>query len=814
MRRLLLFAALVMLAAGPLVAAPQPSAADSAASIAAKTAGMRKLPGYFPLYWDAKTGKMWLEIDRWDTDFLYVDSLPAGVGSNDIGLDRGQLGQNRVVRFERSGPKVLLVEQNLRYRADAEDPAEREAVTESFAQSVLWGFEAAAQEGDGVLVDATAFFLHDAHDVAGTLKRTHQGSFHLDASRSAFYLDNTKNFPKNTEVEATLTFVGEDPGPWVRQVVPSPQAVTVREHTSFVELPGPGYFPRAWDPRSGYFGLTYADYSAPLGAPLEKRFIVRHRLEKKDPSAAVSDPVRPIVYYVDRGVPEPIRSALIEGASWWNQAFEAAGYHNAFRVELLPEGADPMDVRYNVIQWVHRATRGWSYGASVVDPRTGEIIQGHVTLGSLRIRQDFLIAQGLLSPYEKGEPVSPRMREMALARIRQLAAHEVGHTLGLAHNFAASTYGRASVMDYPPPLAEVRNGSIDLSRAYATGIGAWDKVAIDYGYRQFPPGTDENNALDGILEKAIARGMVFLSDQDARPPYAASPIAHLWDNGTDAVDELARVLALRKVALDHFSESAIPIGAPMATLEDVLVPVYLMHRYQVEAAATVLGGENYTYALRGDGQITAEVVAPAEQRRALRELLRTIEPGALALPERIIRLIPPRPMEYPRNRELFKIHTGLTFDSLAPAEAAANLTVGFILNPERDARLVEFHARNAKDPGLEEVIDRLLAATWKARRSPGYEAEVGRTVDGVVLCDLAALAGNDKAETQVRAVASEELDGLKSWASKAAAASADPAQRAHLLFAARQIAQWEQNPSLVKWTAPLELPDGPPIGMD
>lgn len=378
-------------------------------TISQKTAGTEKLPGYFNLYWDAKQGKLWLEIDKWGAEFLYQSGLPAGIGSNDIGLDRGQLGATRIVRFDRSGPKVLLVEENLEYRAVSNDPDERRAVHDSFAESALWGFTVAAEEKGRALVDATDFFLRDAHHIPEALRRTKQGAYRLDLSRSAIYLPQTKNFPRNTEVEATLTFTGDEPGPWVRQVTPSPEAITVREHHSFVELPPPGYKPREYDPRSSFFGIQYMDYATPVSEPIVKRFLARHRLEKKDPKAAMSEPVEPIVYYLDRGAPEPIRGALLEGARWWNQAFEAAGYKNAFRVELLPEGADMMDLRYNVIQWVHRATRGWSYGAAVIDPRTGEIIKGHVTLGSLRVRQDYLIAEALLAPYEKGKPVPPQL---------------------------------------------------------------------------------------------------------------------------------------------------------------------------------------------------------------------------------------------------------------------------------------------------------------------------------------------------------------------------------------------------------------------
>lgn len=790
-----------------------------APTIGEKTAGMEKLAGYFNLYWDAKQGKLWLEIDKWGTDFLYQTGLPAGIGSNDIGLDRGQLGATRIVRFDRSGPKVLLMQENLEYRAVSNDPDERRAVRDSFAESALWGFTVAAedktQETDRVLVDATDFFLRDVKNIPETLRREKQGSYRLDGSRCAIYLANTKNFPLNTEVEATLTFTGDEPGPWVRQVTPSPEAITVREHHSFVQLPPPGYKPRAYDPRASFFGIQYMDYATPISEPIVKRFMARHRLEKKDPKAAVSEPMKPIVYYLDRGAPEPIRSALLEGARWWNQAFEAAGYKNAFRVEMLPEGADLMDLRYNVIQWVHRATRGWSYGASVIDPRTGEIIKGHVTLGSLRVRQDYLIAEGLLAPYEKGKPASPKAQQMALARLRQLAAHEVGHTLGLEHNYTASTVNRSSVMDYPPPYVKLgADGAPDLSDAYATGIGEWDKVSITYGYQDFPAGVDEHAALNKILNDAFGRGLRFLTDQDARPAGSSSSLAHLWDSGTNAVDELNRLMQVRAAALKRFGENNIREGAPLATLEDVLVPLYMLHRYQVEAASKLVGGMDYTFALRGDGETPTQIVAPAEQRRALSAVLATLKPEALALPESLLKMIPPRPPEYERGREHFKIRTSPAFDALAPAEAAAQHTLQFLFNPERAARLVEFHARNAENPGLQEELDAIFTATWKGPHGDGVNAQIANVVDNVALYDLMALAANGNASDEVRAVASQEVHDLYAWLNAPTGGRQTIADQAHVSFALQEIEQFEKDPKRIDLTMPAEPPDGQPIGTD
>lgn len=791
-----------------------PSKPQPLPPISEKTKSLQKHPGYFPFYWDEKTGSIFLEIDKWDTEFLYLVSLPAGIGSNDIGLDRGQLGSRRVVKFQRIGPKVLLIQPNYSYRAITPNAAEERAVEEAFAQSVLWGFEVAAEDSDKVLVDASSFFLRDAHNVIGRLKNTEQGNYRLDASRSAFYLPNTENFPLNTEVEVLLTFTGEDAGNYVRQVVPTPQAITVRQHHSFIQLPDENYHPRKFDPRAGFFGISYYDYAAHIHEPLEKQFIARHRLEKKDPAAPLSEAVKPIVYYLDRGAPEPIRSALLEGAQWWNQAFEAAGYKDAFRVELLPEGADPMDVRYNVIQWVHRSTRGWSYGDAVMDPRTGEIIKGHITLGSLRMRQDYLIAEGLLAPYEEGKPVSPEMQEMALARLRQLSAHEVGHTLGLSHNFAASVGNRASVMDYPHPLVKIgEDGTLDLSDAYATGIGEWDKVAIQYGYQDFPEAESEAKELNKILQESFSRGLIFISDQDARPPGGAHSLAHLWDNGTNAAEELLRVMQVRKIALNRFSENNIPMGTPMAALEEALVPIYFFHRYQLEAAVKLLGGMYYTYALRGDGQKVSELVSPEEQRRALNALLQTLQPEALALPEKLLKTIPPRAYGMERSRELVNIRTGVTFDPLATAEASANMTADLLLHPQRAARLIEYHARDSNYPGLGEVIDQLLNSTFKKEAIQGFDGEIQRSVNTVVLYHLMQLAAAENASSQAKAMAFFKLSGLEEWLVKKVKKAKEESWRAHYQFAIAQIEKFLKNPDQISIPRPPEPPAGAPIGI-
>jgi hypothetical protein len=787
-------------------------------SIEAKTSAMRHMPGFLPLHWEANTGKLYLEIAKLDADMLYFDSLPYASGSNDLGLDRGQVSPARLVRFERFGPRVLLVQPNQWFRSSSSDPAEQLAVRQSFPESVLAGFNIVAESSGGrVLLDATDFFLRDAHGIAEALAK--QGSYKLDAARSGIAIDATKVFPKNTEVEAILTFAVDSPGrrSLVGEITPDAHAMTMRQHQSFLELPGPGYTPRRYDPRSGYFDFVYRDYTAALSEPLDQRFIVRHRLIKQDPACAQScQAVQPIQYYVDRGAPEPIRSALVEGARWWDQAFQAAGWApGTFRVEVLPEGADPMDVRYNIIQWVHRFTRGWSYGFPVTDPRTGEIIKGNVTLGSLRGRQDYLIAEALLSPYVLGKKLTPQndpMLAMALARTRQLAAHETGHTLGLAHNFTASAYPHTpaesvSVMDYPHPWITLdKGGAPDLSSAYAVNIGVWDKVTINYGYRQFADRDAERTGLDAILADAAKSGLQYITDEDARPLGGAHPQAHLWDNGADAADELMRIMKIRSIALTRFGENAIPVGAPMAQLEETLAPLYLMHRYQCEAAVKIIGGLDYRYQLRGDGQMNAAIVSAEEQRKALRAVLKTLSVESLTLPESLLKLFPPKPPGFERTRESLPAYTGLTFDPIAAAESAADLTLAALFDPERAARLIEYHAR-ANTPSLGEVIDAALAVSRPPQQPlnavSGLAAQVQSAVYARTVESLLTLAANPAASVAVRAVVNAKLDQVKKHGDVNSPLDAYLTRRIQLL---------QNEPAKFVAEKPVEAPPGMPIG--
>jgi hypothetical protein len=649
-------------------------------SVADVTSGAKKIDGYVPLFWNESTGRLYMEISRLDEEMIWQVTLASGVGSNPIGLDRGQLGRTHLVTFRRVGPKILLVQRNPRFDARSSDPLERRAVAESFASSVVWGFKVEAESQGRVIVDATDFFLSDAHGVARSLRRAEQGAYSVDATRSTIWPEGTKGFPRNTEVEALLTLTTSDrPGGHVSSVAPTPEIVTVRQRHSLVQLPPAGFEPRKYDPRVAAFSLEIYDYASPIGSPIETRFAERHRIHRKDPLAAMSEPVEPIVYYVDPGAPLPVRQALIEGASWWNEAFEAAGFIDGFQVRELPAGADPMDVRYNIIHWTHRSTRGWSYGGGVVDPRTGEILKGNVNLGSLRVRQDILLAHGLVPHFggPDGEALAslgdPSAAErMALARIRQLSAHEVGHAIGLAHNFAASTYGRASVMDYPAPMVEIRDGELDLSNAYGVGIGPFDEFAAKWLYSELPPGTDVEAALDRIVAQGEKDGMLYVADDHARPIGAPHPLGSLWDNGADPVERLAHEMEVRRIALGKFGLASIANGMPLSTLEERLMPLYLHHRYQLEAAVKSLGGVHFTYAVKSRGSaVPADVRRiedPAKQRRALQLAMQTLEPSFLKIPDSIVALIPPVEPEWADGTgERFPKRTGGTLDPLAAA---------------------------------------------------------------------------------------------------------------------------------------------------
>ena len=765
--------------------------------------------GYFTFYYDEGNDKIFLEIENLDKEFLYVNALSEGIGSNDIGLDRGQLGNTRIVKFIKAGNKLLLIQPNQYYRAITNNIEEKKSVEQAFAKSILKGFVIKETKDGKYLVDATSFFIRDAHGVVGRLSAKKQGNYTLDRSRSAINLERTKAFPKNVEFDVMITFKGVPKGYNIRSVVPTSTSVTVNQHHSFIELPDNKYTPRKFDPRSGANAMSYLDYATPVNESIKKRFIYRHRLQKKNPNAAKSEAVEPIIYYLDRGTPEPVRSALLDGARWWNQAFESIGFTNAFQVKMLPEDADLLDVRYNVIQWVHRSTRGWSYGSSVSDPRTGEIIKGHVSLGSLRIRQDFLIAQALRAPYANDDTNDKFALEMALARIRQLSAHEVGHTIGLAHNFAASSKGRSSVMDYPHPTLSIKDGQVDFTDAYDTKIGDWDKVSIAYSYGEYLE--DEDLSLSKLLDDAFKKGARFITDQDARPLGSAHAYAHLWDNGSDVTTELENLLSIRRNSIANFSKDNIKSNQPYSVLEDVFVPLYFLHRYQTEGVTKVIGGLDYTYALKDDGNTIVKRIPGKIERKALSSIIKTLSIEELAIPKKLLNLFPPRAFNYGRTRESFKSKTGVAFDPFGAVETASSMTLGLLLHPERVTRLVQHKSIDNSQLGLVEVLDDVIANSFQKSYKDNYFQELQNIVNYQVLNHLFHLSSNKDMYWQVNAIVNDKIDKINSLLYNSKTSDIQKIYQKDMI---KMISNFKKNPTKFKKPITPKIPDGSPIGSD
>lgn len=766
--------------------------------------------GFFKFYYEESQDKIFLEVTELDKEFLYINSLASGVGSNDIGLDRGQLGRERLVKFTKAGNKLLLIQPNQNYRAITNNENERKSVEQAFAKSVLYGFKILEHTEGKYVIDITSFLMEDAHGVASLLQRKNEGNYKIDLNKSALSLERTKAFPKNVEFEALVTFKGTPTGKHLRTVSPTASLVSVIQHHSFIQLPDSNYTSRTFDVRSGAISMSYLDYATPVQEQIKKRFIIRHRLIKKNSESKSSEAIQPIVYYLDPGTPEPVRSALLEGASWWNQAFEAIGFENAFQVKMLPKNADPMDCRYNVIQWVHRSTRGWSYGGSVVDPRTGEIIKGHVSLGSLRIRQDFMIAQALLNkPFAKSDENYKPMLDMALARIRQLSAHEVGHTLGFTHNFAASANGRASVMDYPHPLIKLKNDKIDISNAYATGIGEWDKVTVAYSYSQFDKNTNETKALNSILKKATDDNLRFISDYDARSQGGAHALAHLWDNGKSAAKELNSILKVREKAIENFSKDNIKSNEPYSVLEDVFVPLYFFHRYQTEAAVKVVGGLDYNYAIRGDEQLITKVIDVKTQKEALNSVLKTISSKTLAIPKSKLKLFPPRAYTYNRSRESFSGKTGVAFDPLSAAATSSEMSLKLLLHPERANRLIQQKSLDKDNIGLKYVLDKVIDKSFGKSHSDNYYNEIQQLINLQVLQHIMNLAVNEDSFFQVKAIANESLHKIKTKY-----LLNEGGNKVYKKQYLSVIEEFEEHPEKFKLKKSPKIPDGSPIGSD
>ena len=780
---------------------------------------LKKYNGFFDFYYDSSSDKIYLEVKNLENDFLYINSLATGIGSNDIGLDRGQLGNERIVHFRKVGNKLLLIQPNYSFRAKSKNLAERNSIEQAFAKSVIHGFKIIETIDEKYLIDFTPFLMIDRHGVANRLKVLKQGAYKVDLTKSAISLERTKSFPKNSEFESLLTFSGNPTGKLITSgVSPDPTNISVVQHHSFIELPDNFYKPREFDPRSGAISISYMDYATPVQENIEKKYIIRHRLEKVNPSLELSEAIDPIIYYLDPGTPEPVKSALLEGARWWNQAYEDIGFKNAFQVKMLPEDVDPMDCRYNVIQWVHRSTRGWSYGASVVDPRTGEIIKGHVSLGSLRIRQDFLIAQALLNkPFENDDNYQP-MLDMAIARIKQLSAHEVGHTIGFAHNFAASTTNRSSVMDYPHPLIKLDNEEVNLNDAYATGIGDWDKVTVAYSYSQFSS-ANEKKELDAILDQAYKSKLRFITDYDARSASGAHVNAHLWDNSNNISDGLNEVLEVRKVAINNFSKYNIRSFEPYSKLEDVFVPLYFLHRYQTEAAVKLIGGLDYNYATRDDNQLIVKDISFNDQNKALTSILKTLSSENLAIPTSKLDLFPPRAFGYKRSRESFKSMTGVSFDPLSAASTSSEFTLSLLLNVERMNRLVVQSSLNnstSQVMSLEYLFKKLTENTFENKileylKGSDYLVEVQQTINNNYLKFLLNLSANDNSFFQVKAEANKEISRISDLLNSKKYSKINNNYKSEYLNIIRK---FKSEPELFKIISSPKIPDGSPIGTD
>ena len=768
---------------------------------------------FFDFSYDESNDKIFLYVDKIDYEFMYIGSLSSGVGSNDIQLDRGQLGLEKIVKFIKRGNKLLLIEPNQKYRASSKNNSEKKSVEQAFAKSVIFGFEILATNMGVHKIDLTPFLMYDRHGVSNRLKETNQGDYIIDLSKSAIEINNTKAFPENIEFEALLTFAGEAEGDWIRSVSPDPNFVSVIQHHSFIKLPDSKYRPRVFDPRSGAIHISFMDYSVPVDENINKKYIIRHRLEKKKTNSKISEAIEPIVYYLDPGTPEPIKTALLDGARWWNEAFESIGFKDAFQVKLLPDDADPMDCRYNVIQWVHRSTRGWSYGASIVDPRTGEIIKGHVSLGSLRIRQDFLIAQSLLKNPYKNQDITDEMLEMSLARIRQLSAHEIGHTLGFAHNFTSSASNRSSVMDYPHPLVTIKNDEICLDNAYAKGIGEWDKVTVAYSYSEFSDGQNEKDELNKILKNSYFKGYRFITDYDARAKGGAHATAHLWDNNENVIHGLKNIIEVREKAIDNFSIYNVKNGSTYSQLEDAFVPLYFMHRYQTEAVVKLIGGLNYNYATIGDEQLVVEPVDIQVQEEALNILFETLKPDFLAIPKDKLNLFPPRAYGFPRTRESFKSKLGVAFDPASAALTSSEFTLSLLLHPERLNRIAMQNSvyNNSfefkRGSLIYKLIDKLIGIgeiEYEQDEEKSYINLITHMIKVNVLKQLLNISIDERYLPQIRyhvldAIKNMDLQKRNTWASEGD------------IFD-KMINDFNKNPEKFKLIEIPTIPDGSPIG--
>lgn len=787
-----------------LLAACEPRASSSSVQPNV-LAGLEHRAGFIDLYVDTDTNRVLARLPKANEDgevlrFIHSARLTAGLGSNPVGLDRGWGESGRIIVLRRMGDKIILEEENLRYRASPDNPLEERAVRESFARSFIAALPIMSDARKGPIVDMTEFLTADSLNLVQYLKDADQGSFTVAEDRGFVDTANTFAFPDNVEIDVFFTLSSADPGREVATTAANGRDVTLIQHHSFVRLPEPGFETRLSDPRAGAIEQVHYDYSAPLSAPIETRFARRYRLEKD----ADGNVIKPIVFYIDSGAPEPIRSALVEGAQWWEDAFDAAGFPGGYKVEILPEDAHPLDIRYNTVQWVHRQTRGWSYGGGVSDPRTGEMLKGHVNLGSLRVRQDRMIFEGLAGAAKTDSGAADDPVQLALARIRQLSAHEVGHALGFAHNFAASSDEKASVMDYPAPDVRVTDGELDFSNTYGVGVGAWDIFTTDWLY-----GEHTNAERDALVEAAYASGLTYVADSEGRGLGTGHPDGSVWDNGADAAKTLDEVMEVRRIALERFGPNNLMEGRPVSDLNAAIVPIYLYHRYQTAAAAKLVGGMRFGYGVNGDATPAAEIVDPAQQREALRAVLRTVDAQALNIPDATLKHMTPALSSFSfadSDRELFRSTAAPSFDVVAAADTAAGLTFAALLHPQRAARLVEFKRRDNENLGLEEV----LQETQQAVMTRAYQGQTGEIAQAVRARYAYALMDLAEAET-TPAVKSRVDAALQSYA-RALDISGQPPN----VWLVGEINRFRARPATA--SAPVvpakRLPPGSPIGSD